>query len=172
MSKMSFIKKYIFTPIFLVLGAALCSSYALVHDFHSSITQLEYNPKQKLYEISISLFRDDLELALSQATKQKISLEKAESKASLLEAYIRKNFKLKTKTVNLNYHFIGTETDEPSVWIYLELKANPAQVKSLTAQVSSLTEIFSDQTNIVNILEPNAKRSYIFDKRTTTQQLK
>jgi hypothetical protein len=172
MSKMSFLKKYIFTPIFLVLGAALCSSYALVHDYHSSITQLEYNPKQKLYEISISLFRDDLELALSKANKQKVSLEKVETNRALLEAYIRKNFQLKSKTGKVAYTYIGAENDDPSVWIYLELKASPSQVKLLTAQVSSLTEIFSDQTNIVNIIEPNAKRSYIFDKRNTIQVLK
>ncbi|MDU0808883.1 DUF6702 family protein [Aquirufa regiilacus] len=35
-----------------------------VHPFHSSVGECVYNPKEKVWEISIRLFQDDLEQGL------------------------------------------------------------------------------------------------------------
>jgi hypothetical protein len=134
-----------------------------IHDFHTSITEMRYNVKEKTFEISLRLFTDDLEKALSIANQnQKIVLLNNDKNDGLVEQYIRKYFSvINTKNQKLSYQYIGKEKEGDATWIYLEMPVNES-VSGYKLQNNVLIDTFDDQTNIVNIFVQNQKKSYLF----------
>lgn len=73
-----------------------CNFSSLKHDFHTSLTEINFNPKSKSLELSVRVFTDDLETALTNFNKGKlVRIEDPESVVNpLIEQYIRKNLAL------------------------------------------------------------------------------
>ena len=46
------------------------------HDLHSSTAEAEFNPKTQTLEVSLTVFVDDLELALMRQSEKLMSIEK------------------------------------------------------------------------------------------------
>ena len=135
----------------------------LFHAFHTSITEMRYNPKQKSFEISLRVFTDDLEKTLSANNQnKKIVIENNDKNDPFIEQYVRKHFVVTTpKNQKLNYQFVGKEKEGDATWIYLEMPVNES-IKGSKIQNSVLMDSFEDQTNIVNIFVNNEKKSYLF----------
>ena len=158
---------------FLVLGIVLIlqtsflpspSSLLLnTHAFHTSITEMRYNPKQKSFEISLRVFTDDLEKTLSiNNQNKKFVIENTDKNDPFIEQYVRKHFVVITsKNQKLNYQYVGKEKEGDATWIYLEMPVNET-IKGSKIQNSVLMDSFDDQTNIVNIFLNNDKKSYLF----------
>jgi hypothetical protein len=158
---------------FLVLGMVFVlhtsfllptSSFLLnTHSFHTSITEMRYNPKEKAFEISLRVFTDDLEKTLSLNNQnKKFVIENADKNNPFIEQYIRKHFLVITpKNQKLNYQYVGKEKEGDATWIYLEMPVNEP-VKGCKIQNDVLIDSFDDQTNIVNIFVNNEKKSYLF----------
>lgn len=158
---------------FLVLGITLIlntsffsspfSSFLSKHAFHTSITEMRYNPKQKSFEISLRVFTDDLEKTLSiNNQNKKFVIENTDKNDTFIEQYVRKHFAITTpKNQKLNYQYVGKEKEGDATWIYLEMPVNEA-IKGSKIQNSVLMDSFDDQTNIINIFLNNDKKSYLF----------
>jgi hypothetical protein len=133
------------------------------HAFHTSITEMRYNPKQKTFEISLRVFTDDLEKTLSANNQnKKFVIENTDKNDPFIEQYVRKHFAITTpKNQKLNYQFVGKEKEGDATWIYLEMPVNEA-IKGSKIQNDVLIDVFDDQTNIVNIFVNNDKKSYLF----------
>jgi hypothetical protein len=134
-----------------------------LHDFHTSITEMRYNPKEKSFEISLRVFTDDLEKALSITNQnKKFIVENNDKNDALVETYIKKHFVItnaKNQKPTINY--IGKEKEGDATWIYLEMPVNGG-ISGSKIQNNVLIDIFEDQTNIVNIFVQNQKKSYLF----------
>jgi hypothetical protein len=158
---------------FLILGIIFLSLSSLrtphskletrLHDFHTSITEMRYNPREKSFEISIRVFTDDLEKVLS-ATNQnkKFLVENNDKNDAFVEAYVKKHFVVtnpKNQKPVINY--IGKEKEGDATWIYLEMPVNEG-ISGSKIQNNVLMDMFEDQTNIVNIFVQNQKKSYLF----------
>jgi hypothetical protein len=161
------------TCTFLVLGIAFLSLSSLrtrnsklenrLHDFHTSITEMRYNPKEKSFEISLRVFTDDLEKALS-ATNQnkKFIVDNNDKNDAFVEAYVKRNFVvINTKNQKPSINYIGKEKEGDATWIYLEMPVNEG-ISGSKIQNNVLIDMFEDQTNIVNIFVQNQKKSYLF----------
>ena len=158
---------------FLVLGLFLLAFSSLrtrnsklethLHAFHTSITEMRYNPKQKSFEISLRVFTDDLEKTLSiNNQNKKFVIEDTDKNDTFIEQYVRKHFAITTpKNQKLNYQYVGKEKEGDATWIYLEMPVNEA-IKGSKIQNSVLMDSFDDQTNIINIFLNNDKKSYLF----------
>jgi hypothetical protein len=158
---------------FLVLGLVLLAFSSLrtrnsklethLHAFHTSITEMRYNQKQKSFEISLRVFTDDLEKTLSANNQnKKFVIENNDKNGPFIEQYVRKHFVVTTpKNQRINYQYIGKEKEGDATWIYLEMPVNEA-LKGSKIQNDVLIDIFDDQTNIVNIFVNNEKKSYLF----------
>jgi hypothetical protein len=134
-----------------------------VHAFHTSITEMRYNPKEKTFEISLRVFTDDLEKTLSVNNQnKKFVIENTDKNDPFIEQYVRKHFVVTTpKNQKLNYQFVGKEKEGDATWIYLEMTVNEP-IKGSKIQNDVLIDMFDDQTNIVNIFVNNDKKSYLF----------
>ena len=83
----------------------------VVHDFHFSRTRADYNIKTNTLQMSMNVFTDDLELAVSNMGNEgfKIDLEFNSVADSLIGIYALKMFTAAHDTVNLKMNWIGYE---------------------------------------------------------------
>ena len=121
-----------------------------LHDFHISMLVVEVNPNTGAWELSVKLFQDDLEMAL---TGDFNGLELTSSSASAkVETYLREHLQLLTNDVKpLKWKWVGSETEGDALWVYLELpKAKATQIKAIKA--TYLQHLYSDQVNMINLM--------------------
>lgn len=138
------------------------------HDFHTSITEINYNPKSGSLELSVRVFTDDLELTLTNLNKGKlVKIEDSENTVDpLIEQYIRKNLALVSPEKDVKFgKFYGKEKEADATWLYLEI-FDCKQIKNYTIYNNIMQEMFSDQTNLVNIIFGNQKKTIVFDSKT------
>ena len=154
-----------FAPLRLCLILLLCliAFGFSKHDFHTSITRMDYNAKEKSFEVSIRVFTDDLESVLSKENGgQKFSVLNNDKNDPYVEKYIRKHFAIVTTTKQKKpYSYIGKEQEADATWIYVEVPC-PEAITGFSLQNSIMLDFFDDQVNLVNFNYQGQKKSYIF----------
>lgn len=143
-----------------------------LHEFHTSLAEVHYNPSGQALEVSLRVFTDDLESALSRDNGGKIiRVTEAAAADPFIKSYLAKNFSLiddgnRRHPVML----LGKEITSDVTWLYFEIR----DVESLAGkrlQNAVLTELFDDQINMVNLITPAGKRSFLFKPGETIQSL-
>lgn len=155
------------------IGLSLLSLTASrpAHDFHASVTQMQFDPKEKVFEISIRLFTDDLEKALSRETNAVIHLEKDRKNDAIIEQYIRSHFAYQTPQKQTKvFRYVGYETEADANWVYLEMPYAEPFRGGLLKQ-NALMETFDDQVNMVNIQYQGQKKTFVFRKNQPIQNV-
>ena len=139
---------------------------AQTHDYHTSLTEVRYNPKSKTLEVAVKVFTDDLETALSTKHKTKIILSKTDKIESLVANYVKEKLQIRTsKGTEIGLRYIGREAENDVAWLYLESAEVPVtDLKKLTITNRILTEIFNDQMNILTLEIPGKKSSFLFNQ--------
>ena len=139
------------------------------HDFHASVTQMQYDPKGKVFEISIRLFTNDLEKVLSQEVNATVRLSKDSKSDAIIEKYVRSHFAYTTLQKQLKtLKYVGHEVEADANWIYLEMPcAEPFQGGVL--KQNALMEMFEDQVNMVTIQYQGQKKTFVFRKNQPVQ---
>ena len=146
-------------------------SFQQIHDFHTSLTEIHHNAKDRAFEISIRVFSDDLETALARANNgQKIRVDAANADP-VIERYIRGKFWFAGADKQRRaFTYIGHETEGDAQWIYLEMPFSE-QFRGGLLQHSVLTEVFADQTNLVNLRVGGQKKTFVFRQNQPVQAL-
>ncbi|MFC0185262.1 hypothetical protein SAMN04515674_10323 [Pseudarcicella hirudinis] len=155
----------------LILGSFIFFSFKK-HAFHTSLTEMNYNAREKNIEISIRIFTDDLEKVLSlENGNQKFIIENNDKNDGFVEKYIRKHFNLiNSKNQKKPYNYIGKEESKDATWIYLEMPVNES-VSGSKIQNDVLMDIFEDQVNIINLSWQGDKKSFIFNQKKKIQDI-
>jgi len=121
------------------------------HKFYLSLTQIEYNEKNKSIEIIINVFIDDLETTLNKLHDKEFELD---TKKELKDAdtyffkYLQNNVKLKIDGKSVSYNYIGKEYDGDVVFFYLEV-TDINSVQEIDINNTLLLEHFPDQQNLI-----------------------
>ena len=152
----------------LLIFCFLNTNWSPKHDFHTSLSEINFNPKTGSLELSVRVFTDDLELTLTNFNKGKlIKIEDPEAIVDpLIEQYIRKNLALISPEKEVKFgKFYGKEKEADATWIYLEI-FDCKQLKNFTLYNTIMQEMFEDQTNLVNIIYPSQKKTIVFDSET------
>jgi len=152
----------------LLVFCFLNTNWSPKHDFHTSLTEINFNPKTGSLELSVRVFTDDLELTLTNFNKGKlVKIEDPEAMVDpLIEQYIRKNLALISPDKEVKFgKFYGKEKEADATWIYLEI-FDCKQLKNFTIYNTIMQEMFEDQTNLVNIIYPSQKKTIVFDSET------
>lgn len=154
----------------------LCTATAPAHDIHLSKCDVEYNKEEKSVQISLRVFIDDFELALTEGGASDLFLcTKKEHPDALkyMEAYLRENFKIQTDDEELSFDFIGKEIsdDLAAVWCYLEIP-NVEFKRNFTIINKVFMELYADQRNIVKVkLDKDTKEHFLFDPSDYTGKI-
>lgn len=151
---------------FLLVGTLLFAGLranpnAVRHDFHVSITQIDYNARSKSLEITCKLFLDDIEgsiLALGGGKLRLGEADQAPNADSILNAYLQNRMVIEVNDQPSKMTWIGSETEQDAVWCYLEI--GPIErLTSLKITNRILMERFDDQANVVHIQASGTTRS-------------
>lgn len=133
------------------------------HTFHTSLTRIDYNEKDKNIEISIQLFSHDVLAVLEKQNKKSIDLEKSETDQMILK-YLESNFVLKDKNGEVKkLNWVGKEVSVDTVYVYVETKSD-VEPAGFTLQNSIFFESFDEQTNLV-LAKYGGKKADLFFKR-------
>ena len=95
-----------------VVTAFSSSGFANMHPFHSTLAELEWNPKSSVFEVSLQMSGVEIEDELSRLHGRRINLESTDGAESLLEDYVREHFRV-------------TDTTHPSCeirWVGIEVQ--------------------------------------------------
>ena len=139
-----------------------------VHAFHTSLTEIQYNAKEKSLEISIRMFTDDLETALTKANNgQKVMIGgKNDNSDAVLNKYIQQHFAIITPQKQKKaLTVLGKELEGDATWVYVEIP-NSQDFKGNILYNNLMQEMFDDQTNLVNFIYSGSKKTYLFNAKT------
>ena len=136
-------------------------SNSSLHKIHVSIAQLEYNQKSQSVEITLRVYTDDLENAVSQHSKRPVKIDPATANkdkrvGEAILAYVRNSLELKSKSGSLvKLNWVRMEWQVDMYWLYLEGRLPGASGNSNGLDGAQLRnkifcDLFDDQVNIVN----------------------
>ena len=159
---------YIFFILILV-SLSQESITSSIHDFHLSKCDVDFSKEEKSLQISISLFIDDLELALAQQGFDSLRIctpRESEHAESLILSYLSKHLAIKVDENPVQLEWVGKETSEDlsAVWCYLQVSSvDPREEIFIRNEV--LMHLFEDQQNLVKIKFSKSKKSFfLFDR--------
>ena len=147
-----------FTLMFPLAGAA-----PALHAYHSTITELRYNAAKKQLELSVKVFTDDFEKALSQGQPTHVNLTEAGPRPLVLaSAYLGRTLQVSTTAgAPLQLQVLGMQAENDGYWFYCKVPL-PGPVSGVKLRQAALLDAFSDQMNIVNIEANGQKQSALF----------
>lgn len=135
--------------ILTVFSQTMFSASFGLHTFHTSLTRMDYNAKEKLVEISIQLFTHDLVSVLEKQNKKGVDLEETKDVDQLIFKYLETNFVLKNKKgAAQKLKFVGKEIQAETTYIYLEIAAEET-FENYNLQNTIFFESFEKQVNLV-----------------------
>ncbi len=141
------------------LGAATPA----LHAYHSTITELRYNAEKKQIELSVKVFTDDFEKALSQGQPTAVNLTDAGPRPLVLAtAYLQRTLQVATPAgAPLPVQVLGMQAENDGYWFYCKVPL-PGALPGIRLRQAMLLDVFADQMNIVNIEAGGKKQSALF----------
>ena len=142
-----------------------------VHAYHNSIAEMRLNSKDKIYEVEIKVYTDDFEKALEKENKSKVKIAENDKNDALILKYLQKHFVVNnTKNQLKPYNYLGKQIENDATWLIVELPANEP-INGYKIQYDVLTEFYDDQINMLNIILPTERKSYLFNVKTRVQSV-
>jgi hypothetical protein len=149
----------------------LYSCLIFLHPIHLSVSEINYNEKDKALQITSRIFLDDLEASIrNERNNQELDIlepGKGLTTEQLISEYVLKRFsvKLDGKTQKLN--FLGVERDDPAVVCYIEIE-NIKKFKTIEVRNEVIMDLYDDQSNLVHVTYKGPVKSFrlLSDKPT------
>jgi len=156
--------------ILLVLSFFISPAVEVIdHDVHMSRCDIDYRSETEVFEISMKIFIDDLELDLGTMGHDSLKIctehEKPEAE-ELIHAYLNQHLKIQVDNKSVDLEWVGKEIsdDLSAVWCYLQVNSvKPTQSIDITNDV--LIALYDDQQNVVKVVLEGGERSFfLFNK--------
>jgi hypothetical protein len=146
----------------------------LLHDFHVSICEVEYDQQRKALEVTHKLFLDDLEQSLIKWSGNTdidvINAEDSTAFQELLRKYLLENFAVKANEKNLNMVYLGAEIEGDIMYAFIDI-VDLKKFRSLEIRNTIFMNLFADQTNIVHVEVDKDTKSLKLNKRSPEGKL-
>nr|WP_319509610.1 DUF6702 family protein [uncultured Draconibacterium sp.] len=162
-------KKIILPVLFLFLGVF----FSQAHPFYVSICQVNYNQQNQSLEISVKIFVDDLLVALSEEGHEKLYIgedKENEHTDEYIFNYLTDKIHFSVNEKEVQANFVGKEMEKDVVWTYLEIN-DIAQLNDIEVSCNLLTDVFSDQSNIIQVNKNGKIKNLLLSKRDTSGRL-
>jgi len=124
----------------------------LLHPFHLSICEFEYDVDQQNLKVTSRIFQDDLEVAFKNLNGKSDYFKHADEPQIKkdLESFFHKNLSVTIDKTPRAPQFVGYEIEDNVVWCYLEIP----QLKSIgeiSISYIALIDTFADQINLAHV---------------------
>jgi hypothetical protein len=124
-----------------------------LHPLHVSVTEIEFDEKDKALEIMMRVFVDDMELTLRRNLNQPdldILKPKTATTDALLKDYVLKHFAVALDNKGQKINYLGHEVDAEAFILYVEV-TNVKKWKTIQVKNDVLMETHEDQSNLINV---------------------
>jgi hypothetical protein len=130
------------------------------HPLYVSITDLEWNAKEKSIEIVSKIFLDDFESILKTNYNKKIDLYATpnEMNKGLIFDYFKKHLQITIDGKLYAFNIIGYERQKEACWCYLEI-TGVASVKKVSVTNSLLHDFSEKQINLIHVRVNDKEKS-------------
>lgn len=153
------------------LYVLLLAVLPLRHDFHVSITRVDYSDQE--LQCTLRLFTDDLEQRIEKDLGLKLALgtpEESPKANEAISAFLEEEFRIEIEDSPLEFKYLGMEVDYEMVYVHFYFPC-PEVPKSLTISNRVFFDSFDDQSNIVNVRIDGVLRSAFLNSSKTAQNL-
>lgn len=169
-----------FRLVLILLALGFASAGLRAHSIHESNGEIEWNADTKKLEVSLTLFVNDLELALIRLTEKELRFEKtpAEVLDKQIRRYLEQTFIVTDaagKKVTLNW--VGREldadtqkSDEPTVTLFFEFGL-PEGLPGASMQMTLFAELFADQLHLLLFRRDGQKNAWRFTQSDDRRKL-
>ncbi len=161
--------------IFLYLSILLSGS--VDHDIHLSKSEVNYDTKTQSVQVSISLFLDDMEVALEAQGAKDVKLfssHEADNAEELIEKYLIDKLRFDQSGKSLPYTYLGREISEDlsAVWCYIEVRdISSDQLLTVTNEI--FMEIYDDQKHVMVITQDHSRVDHwIIDEAPYSEEIR
>lgn len=135
---------------------------ATAHKFYTSLARVEYNAGEKTVEVTLRVFADDLELALTRRAGREVRLDETKDADRLVLAYLRDTFGIRNRDGEAKtLKWVGMELRAGVAWLYVEAEM-PEGLAGARLSDHVLFELFDEQVNTVSVRYPGAKGDIVF----------
>lgn len=158
----------------------LMASGLQAHPLHQSTAEAEYNAKTKKLEVSLTVFINDLELALIRHSERLMSLEKTpvEDFDAQVQSYLAKTFVVTDATGKASkIEWVGREVDagvaksgDPTVTLFFAVPLSGGVAEAILHH-AVLCDLFKDQANLLHLRDGLRKAELQFSTPNTTKSL-
>lgn len=162
----SFYKWLVFPLLAITLTSA---GFHILHPFHVSVVEINHNAADKSLEISCKIFTDDFEKVLAQNYKTKVDLTNPPDRKamdSVVKKYIFSHFAVTVDGKPGTLVYVGFEKDNEAVFSYVEVDNIPT-LKKIEITNSLMHDMFTDQVNIMHVIENGNRKSTKLDYPAT-----
>jgi len=131
------------------------------HPYFVSSTEIRIHPDKNSFDVSCSMFTDDLESALKSIYSSKLDIKQnigAQDLLDMIFAYVQKRIEIKIGGEKQIFTLVGCENQEESTWCYLEGKLTN-NTKNITVTNSILFDFLEEQTNMVHVYWGEERKS-------------
>jgi hypothetical protein len=161
-------------------AALLSISLVHAHSVHQSTAEAEYNAETKKLEVSLTVFVNDLELALVRQCERDMRLDKTPAAEfdSQIQTYLAKTFVVTDEAGKAaKIEWVGRELDvksaksgDPTVTLFFEM-ALPGGLANAKLRHVVFCELFKDQVNFVQIRRAAQTSEMRFTHHNAIKQL-
>ncbi len=155
--------RFLAALVALVLLFPLGGAVPALHAYHATITELRYNAAKKQLELSVKVFADDFEKALSQGQPAHVNLTDAGPRPlALASAYLQRTLQASTAAgAPLPLQVLGMQAEKDGYWFYCKVPL-PGPVPGVQLRQAMMLDVFGDEVNIVNFEAGDKKQSALF----------
>ncbi|MEO7987978.1 MAG: DUF6702 family protein [Chryseolinea sp.] len=150
-----------------ILLACLLSLVSF-HPLHVTVTEIEFDEKEKRLEIMMRVFADDLETTMRKQFNQPeldIIRPKGTTVDQMMTEYLKNHLKISLEGKPQKVTYLGHEIEGEAFIFYIEV-SNVKKLKTISVSNDILMEIHNDQSNLVHVTVRGTVRSL----RLTTEK--
>lgn len=143
------------------------------HPLHVSVTEIEWDEKDKALEIMMRVFMDDLELAFRQRyANPSLDILNAgdPSLDKMMDKYLNERFSVAVDGKKQSLNYLGHERDGEAFVFYIEIsrikKWNHIRIANTV-----LMDLYDDQSHLVHVTASGKIRSLRLTKNNSTGEL-
>jgi uncharacterized protein YuzE len=143
------------------------------HPLHVSVSEINFDEKDKSLEIMTRIFIDDAESTLRKTLAQPdldILKPKTNNTDQLLKDYLLKHFAISLDNKPQKINYLGHEVDGEAFILYIEVQ-NVKKFKTIEVKNDIFMEFFDDQSNIINVTVRGTVHSLRLTNNSPTDKL-
>lgn len=146
----------------------------VLHPLHVSVTEIEYDEKDKSLEIMMRVFSDDLELTMRNYYGiPDLDILKPKNGATvdeMMKKYLEENFAITLDNRKQTFNLLGNENEGDAFVFYIEVP-KIRKWKSIGIRNTVIMDTHDDQSNLVHVTVGEKIKSLRLTKNNSTGDL-